>query len=151
MILQHTEKELKQVCSEIPLEEITSDHTKEIVVKLKQEAILSKRSALGLAANQIGILKRIFIMEINNKYQAFINPKIITATGKIKTKEGCLSFRKEDKYKIKRKAFVELEFYNGNGEKEVKFFNGIEAVCAQHEIDHLNGITMRDRYREQEL
>ena len=106
---------------------------------------MKSKSAAGLAANQVGVNLRVFVMQLKDTAEAMVNPEILEATGKVKYNEGCLSF--PGKYfKIKRKSFVKLRYKNINGVTCEMLFNGYEAACVQHEIDHLNGITMGDRF-----
>lgn len=121
---------------------------------------------IGLAANQVGVLKRIIVMDVNyesgrydvqecgahchedhleNKDPIFmVNPKIIKASKEISTfYEGCLSFP-EIRAEIKRPKEVEIEYLDYHGQKQILKAHGILATCVQHEIDHLNGITFVD-------
>ncbi|WMC18890.1 MAG: peptide deformylase [Enterobacteriaceae bacterium PSpicST2] len=101
--------------------------------------IMYLNKGIGLAATQIGINKKIFIIDIfQNKKRVFINPKILKKKGKIYFKEGCLSIPGVFNI-IKRYSYIKILALN----KKNNFFKlktkGIEAVCIQHEIDHLNG------------
>lgn len=106
---------------------------------------LRKEVGAGLAAPQVGILRRIFIADINGdgtEYKEFINPEIISATGKNdRYLEGCLSypgrsFRIVRAHKVKMRAQnVKGEFFDFNAEDFI-------ARCLLHEYDHLNGITI---------
>lgn len=101
-------------------------------------------SGIGLAANQIGELRRIIVVDTSpkdpsNELIALINPKIIAAEGSIAIEEGCLScldFRAE----IPRSEKVTVRALDRNGTPFELRAEGIQAVALQHEIDHLNGI-----------
>ena len=115
-----------------------------------QGTMLSKRG-LGLAAPQVNQLIRMFVIKINHlKYEndfeiiACINPEIIKSTGKIKQDEYCLSFPNHYAKKVKRKSWVELDYLDEKNEKQKRIFIGMNAVCVQHEISHLNGKKLSD-------
>ena len=101
---------------------------------------------IGLAANQIGINKRVCVINVKEPI-AFINPKITKSEGEIVAPEQCLSFPKK-MVRTKRSKYVTIESDNhgtiilGGDQYDD---NLLESICAQHEIDHLDGITMFDR------
>jgi peptide deformylase len=104
---------------------------------------------IGLAAIQIGIPKRIIIMDIskdanNKRPMYFINPVIIQKTiNKSIYEEGCLSV--PDQYaEIERPSKCEIEYLDYEGEKKVLKAEGLLATCIQHEMDHLEGILFID-------
>lgn len=99
---------------------------------------------IGLAAPQVGILKRILVLDVGDGSRAFINPKIINGTGKAVGEEGCLSVPGTS-LEIKRFEHVIVEAWNVNGEKFTVKASDILARCLQHEIDHLNGILILDK------
>ena len=98
---------------------------------------------IGLAAPQIGILERLFVMDTegpeNPKPQVFINPKITWAAEELSQyDEGCLSI--PDVYEtVTRPAAIKLSYLNQDFEVQEKEFSGLDATCVQHELDHLNG------------
>lgn len=92
----------------------------------------------GLAAPQIGILKRLVVMDIGTGLIKLVNPKIIESEGTQEVIEGCLSI--PDKYgKLIRPAKVTVEALNENGEKIILTGTEDLAKCFCHEIDHLDG------------
>lgn len=99
---------------------------------------------MGLAAPQVGILRRIVIVDVNNMFVELINPEIVEQEGKDIEKEGCLSVggfkgRVERPYKITVKALDRYGYpFVLTGEKWL-------ARCICHEIDHLNGIIFVDK------
>ena len=106
-------------------------------------------NGIGLAAIQIGIPKRIIIMDIskdakNKKPMYFINPVIQKkTTNKSIYEEGCLSV--PDQYaEIERPSKCEIEYLDYDGKKKVLNAEGLLATCIQHEIDHLEGILFID-------
>ena len=121
----------------------------EIAVRLLHELRTSEESGIGLAANQIGINKRVCVINVKEPL-VLINPEIIERSEKeFIFPEGCLSFPNK-KVRTKRSVSIKVKADNHN---EVLSFSAdskemndaFECVCVQHEIDHLNGITMFDR------
>tara|TARA_B100000131_G_C17998919_1_gene565713 strand:- start:455 stop:1018 length:564 start_codon:yes stop_codon:yes gene_type:complete len=101
---------------------------------------------IGLAANQIGINKRVCVVNVKEPI-AFINPKITKLEGNIIFPESCLSFPGKV-IKTQRARWVTVESDNHGTVilgSDTDDENLLEAVCVQHEIDHLDGITMFDR------
>jgi len=115
-----------------------------IAAKLFKELI--DKGGIGLAANQIGIDERVCVIQVKEPI-AFINPEIIKSEGEVVVPEQCLSFPKKV-VRTKRFKYVTIKSDN-HGEVVLGGDNYddnlLESVCAQHEIDHLNGITMFDR------
>ncbi len=104
---------------------------------------------VGLAANQIGVMKRIFVIDIADEddpseLTVFINPEFLTMDGEQVYPEGCLSFPgvTED---IKRAATVRVKALDVQGESFELEAEGLLAVAIQHENDHLNGVLMIDK------
>jgi peptide deformylase len=98
----------------------------------------------GLAANQIGINKKIFIMDIEgnrNKSKIFINTIILQKNNFINMNESCLSFPNINVL-ISRALDIKIKRVNLNNEIFHESYSGIEAQCIQHECDHLNGKTI---------
>jgi len=107
------------------------------------------RAAIGLAAPQLGILKRVFVMAEKlaggrAKVYYCINPEIRSRRGIARMREGCLSFAEDEFVVVDRAAEVELAYTDIQGADIVRKFRGLLAVCAQHEIDHLDGKLMSD-------
>ncbi|MGB9743550.1 MAG: peptide deformylase [Minisyncoccales bacterium] len=133
-----------------PLLRKKSAEVKEVTVEIKDlsqqmKRIMVQNQGVGLAAPQVGILKRIIVAQTSKGLQAMINPIILKCSQKMEVREeGCLSFPKLF-LKIKRPCEIELEFLNLKGEKKKTKAQGWEARIFQHEIDHLNGILFIDR------
>jgi len=103
-------------------------------------------NGIGLAANQVGVSKQIFVMDISNsgqKRKVFINPEIIDSQDVDRYREGCLSFPKVFAY-VKRPTKIRVRALNEEGNTFELDLQGIDAVCFGHELDHLNGITFYD-------
>tara|TARA_R110002073_G_scaffold227007_1_gene387737 strand:- start:514 stop:861 length:348 start_codon:yes stop_codon:yes gene_type:complete len=106
--------------------------------------LLESEEGIGLAANQIGINKRVCIVHVEQPI-VLINPLIIAKKGNTLFKEGCLSFP-GDEVTTQRYSYIEVVAINH--ENVLTFSrekNLLECICVQHEIDHLNGITMHQR------
>lgn len=106
---------------------------------------------IGLAANQLGINKKIFVydFERRNKDDAgeIINPTIVQSDGIVTYEEGCLSIP-EIYMPIERPEFITVIGFDSDGNELELELDGINARLFQHEIDHLNGLTMLDRLDE---
>ncbi|MCP4650451.1 MAG: peptide deformylase [PVC group bacterium] len=132
----------------------------QIVQDLK-DTLLATANGVGLAAPQIGILKRIFVLrkdyikddlaEDSELLQAqaevlvFINPKIVTRKGIVHEEEGCLSIPGTC-VKIERAKVIKVRARDAHGEQFYEKFKGLAARAVQQEIDHLNGILIIDHH-----
>lgn len=101
---------------------------------------MKKANGIGLAANQVGISKDIFVMEGPVGRMNCINPYIsLSSVEAANIKEGCLSAPGEAIVVPGRAKWVQLSYMDENGENRTIILKGIHAVCAQHECDHLDG------------
>jgi len=106
---------------------------------------MQQQNGIGLAAPQIGISKRLFVMYTDKQYRYCFNPSIITVSNETSIiDEGCLSF-KEIYYKIERPKIVNVLYYDYLGNKKTEVLDGISARCFLHELDHLDGIVFKQR------
>ena len=104
---------------------------------------------IGLAANQVGERIRMFVMSIGEHSWACFNPEIVQTHNDLTDyDEGCLSFPGESCI-IKRPDTIDVRYYDVAGVEVIEKLTGLASRCFQHELDHLNGITMQDRYKEQ--
>jgi peptide deformylase len=101
----------------------------------------------GLAAPQIGILRRAAIVEWEDNFCELINPEIIETSGSIRDLEGCLSCPNEWGY-VTRAAEVRFSTQNRNGEREEYTYIGHAARAVLHEMDHLDGVVFTERADE---
>ena len=144
-IRQEEDEILKKKSREV---EVIDEKTKELLEDMVET--MHKYDGVGLAAVQVGILKRMIVIDIYDEKTPIIkliNPKIIKTKGEREVEEGCLSF--PNKFaKVKRPVEVVVEGLNENGEKvKIKAVELLaQALC--HEIDHLNGITFVDIMEE---
>jgi len=107
-------------------------------------ATLRRQNGLGLAANQVGALQKVFVYDDGTGPGILINPKIVSASGEQIGVEGCLSVPGLQG-EVKRANFVEIRGTDLNG-KPVKIkAEGLLARIFQHELDHLNGTLFIDR------
>jgi peptide deformylase len=113
--------------------------------------VMYQAKGIGLAANQIGYNKRMFVMDTSNERdhpQTFINP-VIKAKNNIKMSdiEGCLSCPSEE-VKVSRSMSVNLEWICRHGKKQHKTFFYLPCRVVQHEMDHLNGKLILDHEKK---
>lgn len=139
-IIKYPDPILRKKCEEVRgvTEEIRS-------LGFEMIEIMTENEGIGLAAPQVGELKRIIVVQTEKGSEIFINPKIIKKSKEtIIDEEGCLSFPGLF-LKIKRAKEVEIEALNERGEKIQVRAEGLPARIFQHEIDHLDGILFIDR------
>jgi peptide deformylase len=104
---------------------------------------------IGLAAVQIGVAKRVVVIDLDQKDGkknpvAYINPKIVWASDELASfEEGCLSVPEiwDD---VERPARIKCEYLDRDGKVQVLEADGMLATCLQHEMDHLNGVLFID-------
>lgn len=105
---------------------------------------LKKADGVGLAAPQVGVLRRVFIMDVGDGLRECINPTILEERGVQECTEGCLSSPGEYGT-IKRPATVKLQAQNRHGKFFIVTLDGLAAQCASHENDHLDGILFKSK------
>lgn len=160
-ILDEKDKKLRTISKDVsfPLSKEEKEIIRNAMDNLRYSQIekyakkYNLRAGWGLSAIQIGIQKRWFIIveeqeDGNFKEYFFANPKIISNSAEmiyVEQGEGCLSVNREVQGIIPRYARITLEAYDMNGDKfQIRFREDL-AICAQHELDHLNGILFVDR------
>ncbi len=105
---------------------------------------VKKEEGAGLAAPQVGILRRVVVVQVDEGYFEFINPEIIAQSGEQNGWEGCLSVRGKQGV-VSRPMKVTLRYYDRNGEKHILKAKGFFARAICHELDHLDGILYIDK------
>ena len=105
---------------------------------------------IGLAAPQVGVLKRAIVVDVGEGLTALVNPKILWRQGKVTAPEGCLSLPGIF-LDIKRFQEVIVEGIDKSGETKQIGAQGLFAHALQHEIDHLNGILITDHISRKKL
>lgn len=93
---------------------------------------------VGMAANMIGVSKRIIAFDNEGGYMLMFNPEIIRQSGGYETEEGCLSL--SGVRQTKRWKSIKVQYQNEQFQTRIKTFTGWTAQIIQHEIDHCNGI-----------
>ncbi|WP_323034853.1 peptide deformylase [Pararhodobacter sp.] len=139
-ILIHPDPRLKKVCA--PIEAVTPE-----IGALAEDMLQTMYDApgVGLAAPQVGILQRVFVMDCVKEEDApakpmvLINPEITWTSEEMNThEEGCLSI--PDQYaQVTRPKMVRMRWLGLDGKLHEEEFDDLWATCAQHELDHLNG------------
>ena len=102
---------------------------------------LVKAKGVGIAAIQIGVQKRVIIINTDKVKMVVVNPSLTDCWDVKNSKEGCLSVPFK-KVKIKRFSKVTIHGFDMNGEPIMQKLRNLAAFVAQHEIDHLNGVTI---------
>ena len=97
-----------------------------------------KEGCVGMAANMIGVTKRIIAFDDEGEYMVMFNPEIIKSSQPYETEEGCLSLT--GVRKIKRYRSIKVKYETEQFQTRFKTFTGWTAQIIQHEIDHCNGI-----------
>ena len=117
-----------------------SDENKIIIKNLIN--LMYKENGIGLAANQAGYNRKIFVIDVSNEKDSpkvFINPEIVSKNNiKMKDVEGCLSCPGEQ-VKVNRSISVNLDWFCVHGKKQYKTFYHLPCRVVLHEMDHLNG------------
>lgn len=97
-----------------------------------------KDGCVGMAANMIGVNKRIIAFDNDGEYMVMFNPEILRKTGPYDTEEGCLSLA--GVRPVKRWKTIKVKWQNEKFQQRIKNFTGWTAEIIQHEIDHCEGI-----------
>ena len=97
-----------------------------------------KDGCVGMAANMIGVCKRIIVFDNDGTYMVMLNPEVIKKSGPYEAEEGCLSLT--GTRKTKRWQSIKVQYQNEQFQTRFKTFTGWTAQIIQHEIDHCEGI-----------
>ena len=97
-----------------------------------------KDGCVGMAANMIGVSKRIIAFDNEGKYMVMFNPEIVKRSEPYEAEEGCLSL--PGTRKAKRYRSIKVQYQNDQFQTRFKTFTGWTAQIIQHEIDHCNGV-----------
>ena len=98
-----------------------------------------REGCVGMAANMIGVCKRIIVFDNEGTPMLMFNPEIIKASGEYETEEGCLSLLGGPR-KTKRYEKIKVQYQTRDFQTRLKTFSGWTAQIIQHEIDHCNGV-----------
>ncbi len=138
-ILIHPDPRLRKVCEPV---EVVDDAVRALADDMLET--MYDAPGVGLAAPQIGVLRRILVMDCAGKDEppaprVVINPEILWASEETEThEEGCLSLP-EQYAEVTRPARVRVRYLDREGKTVEEEFSGLWSRCVQHEIDHLNG------------
>ena len=99
----------------------------------------NREACVGMAANMIGVNKRIIVFDDNGSLSLMLNPEILKTEGEYETEEGCLSLLGGPR-KTKRFRKIKVRFRNDAMQVRIKTYTGWTAQIIQHEVDHCNGI-----------
>lgn len=144
-IVQAPDARLAAVCAEVAVFD-------DALIALADDMLATMYAAngRGIAAPQVGVLQRVFVMDATWKEAdpqpvIFVNPEIVSVADETSTlAEGCLSIS-GDLIDVTRPASVVLRWRDVDGGFLEASFDGFSAACVQHEIDHLNGILITDK------
>lgn len=106
---------------------------------LLETLIFHKDTCVGMAANMIGVKKRIICFNDNGTYVTMFNPEIVKSSESYETQEGCLSLLGGPR-KTKRYKKIKVQYQTSEQKVRIKSYDGWTAQIIQHEIDHCNGI-----------
>lgn len=141
-ILTHPDTRLKETSVAV---EAVDDGVRELVQTMFDT--LYHSGGIGLAAPQIGVLRRVIVLDLGRdgarRPYACINPEIVKSRGEVASNEGCLSIPGQ-RLGVPRAKSVDVRFLDEHGRPQRVRADGLMAACFQHEIDHLNGRLLND-------
>ena len=111
----------------------------EVAQDLLDTLTFHKEGCVGMAANMIGVTKRIIVFDNEGEYMTMLNPVILKASDLYETEEGCLSLLGGPRA-CKRYKKIKVQYQNLQLQTRIKTFSGWTAQIIQHEVDHCNGI-----------
>lgn len=143
-ILTYPHKKLRQKAEMVY---VVTEEIQQLVDDLA-ETVYASSIGMGLAAPQVGVSKRVFVIDTHEEgekggLRVFINPVILRMADEAVCQEGCLSFPKMGEY-VKRAGRVAVQALDREGVPFVLDAEGLLAVAIQHENDHLNGVLFID-------
>jgi peptide deformylase len=121
------------------------NHVNAAVIEREMLELMRVSNGIGLAANQVGLLRRVFVMKLaDGREIGCFNPWIMFGDNdKIEDNEGCLSFPNLW-LKVERHNKITASYLDSTGKQCIIELEGIDSRCFQHELDHLNGITFTE-------
>ena len=140
-LVYYPDKLLRQKCEDVDEEMFKSAEFLELMTDMIEA--LAAYKAVGISAPQLGKLLNVFLLNIDDKPMFFINPKIVHTEGKIRMREGCLSFPGVSLY-VERAESITIDAIDVDGREFRGVLDELDAVAAQHEMDHLNGVLFLD-------
>ena len=143
-MIKEIEKDLEKLqvrCDELDTRKENAE-MRQIIIDLK-DTLRANENGCGLSANQIGYDKRIFVINFNGDLRSFINPIISEAKGLTINREGCLSIPDKE-FLRPRNTEITVLYQTPLGKVESRKLFGLAAMVFQHELDHLDGLTLED-------
>lgn len=133
---------IREICKDViflaqKAEPATSDDLP-VAADLLETLEHHKDGCVGMAANMIGVNKRIIAFDNDGEYMVMFNPEILRKSGPYETEEGCLSLT--GVRPVKRWKTIKVQWQNEKFQRRIKNFTGWTAEIIQHEIDHCEGI-----------
>ncbi len=138
-VVQVGDDVLRQRCAEV---ETFDEKLWQLLDDMKDT--VKKEQGAGLAAPQVGVLRRVVVVDVEEGYFEFVNPVILSQKGEQNGWEGCLSVRGKSGI-VSRPMKVKLSFQDRNGEKYLLQAKGFFARAICHELDHLDGVLYIDK------
>ena len=111
----------------------------QVAEDLLDTLIAHKEGCVGMAANMIGVCKRIIAFDNDGRYMVMLNPEIIKKSEPYETEEGCLSLLGGPR-KCKRYKTIKVQWQTTEMQTRIKTFTGFPAQIIQHEVDHCDGV-----------
>ena len=119
--------------------EIATNEDLQVAQDLLDTLIANREGCVGMAANMIGVRKRIIVFDNGGTYMIMFNPEIIKKSGQYDAEEGCLSLLGGPR-PCKRYQTIKVQWQTTEFQTRIKTFTGWPAQIIQHEVDHCNGI-----------
>jgi peptide deformylase len=122
-----------------------ANHVNAAVVEREMLETMKANNGIGLAGNQVGLLRRVFVMQLQDGREiGFFNPTILVGDNNlVEDQEGCLSFPNLW-LKVPRHNKISAMYLDNTGKRCIIELEGIDSRCFQHELDHLDGITFTE-------
>ncbi len=119
--------------------EVATKEDLQVAQDLLDTLIAHKDGCVGMAANMIGVCKRIIAFDNDGSYMVMFNPEIIKKSGPYDAEEGCLSLLGGPR-KCKRYQTIKVQWQTAEFQTRIKTFTGFPAQIIQHEVDHCDGV-----------
>lgn len=119
--------------------EVATRDDLQVAQDLLDTLIANREACVGMAANMIGVRKRIIVFDNEGTYMTMFNPEIIKKSGPYDAEEGCLSLLGGPR-QCKRYKTIKMQWQTAEFQTRIKIFTGWTAQIIQHEIDHCDGI-----------
>ena len=119
--------------------EVATKEDLQVAQDLLDTLIAHKDGCVGMAANMIGVQKRIIAFDNDGTYMLMFNPEIIKKSGPYDAEEGCLSLL-DGPRKCKRYQTIKVQWQTAEFQTRIKTFTGFSAQIIQHEVDHCEGV-----------